>query len=383
MVYRNFRLVITAIILVLLSSMAQADIIIHLKDGRNIGLPYGPDEVESISFTKTGESSQKESPPAPHLPAAPAAHLPSAPKPLVGATLRGGKRVLAVGKKHILKVPSDAARVAEDGDIIEIDAGLYEGDVAVWFKNNLTIRGIGGRPHIEALGNNAEGKATWVLKGANTTVENIEFSGSRVSDNNGSGIRLEGAGLTVDHCLFHDNQIGLLTGSNGQSDVIIRNSEFAHNALDSNQQQNPGHNVYIGAVRSFLLANSYVHNAVVGHNVKSRAARTTLMNNRIEDGATGSSSYLVDLPAGGVVLIKDNNFQKGKNAENMASISYGAERPLYTANELTVTGNNFINERFTGVFVDNRRDTVAQIHHNHFKGGGVILRGKGDTSNNP
>jgi hypothetical protein len=62
-------------------------------------------------------------------------------------------------------VPSAAAAVAGDGDIIEIDAGEYVGDVAFWTANNLTIRGVGGMAHLRAAGNSAGGKAIWVIKG--------------------------------------------------------------------------------------------------------------------------------------------------------------------------------------------------------------------------
>ncbi|MFO1188345.1 MAG: hypothetical protein U1E97_01825 [Alphaproteobacteria bacterium] len=49
-----------------------------------------------------------------------------------------------VGSGKAFRVPSDAARVARSGDTVEIDAGVYEGDVAVWPQSNLTLRGVGG-----------------------------------------------------------------------------------------------------------------------------------------------------------------------------------------------------------------------------------------------
>ena len=82
--------------------------------------------------------------------------------------------VLRVGVKRELKRPSDAALIARDGDIIEIDAGNYDGDAAVWRQHRLTIRGVGGRAHLRANGAHAEGKAIWVIKGNDTTIEGIE-----------------------------------------------------------------------------------------------------------------------------------------------------------------------------------------------------------------
>src|SRR5262245_2472076 len=104
---------------------------------------------------------------------------------------------LRVGPQHELKTPSAASKLARDGDIVEIEPGLYAADTAVWFQNALTIRAVGGRAHLRADGAQAEGKAIWVIKGAGTTIEGIEFSGAKVPERNGAGIRLEGPGLTV------------------------------------------------------------------------------------------------------------------------------------------------------------------------------------------
>jgi hypothetical protein len=371
MFIKIFRIVVAALFLAAAALPVHADIIVRLKDGRAINLAVSPDEIQSIDFGKDINADANR-----------ISGLPPAPKPLLGVTMRGDKRVLAVGPSRALKNPSDATRVAENGDIIEIDAGDYRGDVAVWKKNNLTIRGIGGRPHIDAGGNNADDKALWVIKGANTTIENIEISGARVADENGAGIRQEGPNLTLDNCYLHDNQMGILTGADPLSDIIIRNSEFARNRLEAKGSSHIGHNIYIGAVRSFTLINTYVHDAMSGHNVKSRAAHSNILKNRIEDGKNGSASYLLDLPAGGVAVVQGNYFQKGSKAENPGSISYGAEKMLHQTNSLTVTGNNFTNQHWSGIFVDNHSDVAAKISNNRFKGPGVILRGPGSVSNN-
>ena len=118
---------------------------------------------------------------------------------------------LEVGPGRALTRPSQAAAIAQDGDVVAIDAGTYTGDVATWRANGLTLRGVGGRAHLVANGQSAQGKAIWVIQGNNTTVEAIEFSGAAVRDRNGAGIRQEGAGLTVRDCSFHDNENGILT----------------------------------------------------------------------------------------------------------------------------------------------------------------------------
>src|SRR4051812_47722938 len=68
---------------------------------------------------------------------------------------------LRVGSQRDIKLPSVAANVARDGDLVEIDAGIYAADAVVWRQSRLTIRGMGGRAHIRADGAQAEGKALW------------------------------------------------------------------------------------------------------------------------------------------------------------------------------------------------------------------------------
>jgi hypothetical protein len=187
-----------------------------------------------------------------------------------GGVKRRAAAILKVGPGQKYDVPSKAAKAARDGDTIEIAAGTYMGDVAEWYAHNLTIRGVGGRAHVNADGRSLGGKATWVIIGNDATIENMEFSNSRVRDRNGAGIRLEGRSLTVRNSYFHDNQMGILTGRNKDSDILIEGSEFARNIVDYKKTGSLGHNIYIGQVRSFILRNSYVHGAAWGHNVKTR-----------------------------------------------------------------------------------------------------------------
>lgn len=289
-------------------------------------------------------------------------------------------RILHVGADRELKRPSDAARLARHGDVIEIDAGSYEGDAAVWRAHRLTIRAAGGRARLRASGAHAEGKAIWVVKGDDTTIEGVEFSGAKVPDRNGAGIRLEGAGLTVRHCYFHGNENGILTGASPASDVLIEHSEFAHNGAGDGRS----HNLYIGHVRSFTLRYSYVHHAIVGHNVKSRALRSHVAYNRIADGADGRASYEVEFPDGGLALVIGNVIQQGPAAENPTLLSFGAESLRHPVNELHVVNNTIVNDRSAGgryIFV---RDGAgaARIVNNVISGRGELLRGPGELARN-
>jgi len=288
--------------------------------------------------------------------------------------------VLRVGAKRELKLPSAAAQIARDGDVIEIDAGIYDGDAVVWRQHRLTIRGVGGRAHLRANGAHAEDKGIWVVKGNDTTIQSVEFSGAKVRHENGAGVRLEGTGLTVRDCYFHGNENGILTGANPASDIVVEHSEFAHNGFGDGQS----HNLYIGHVRSFTLRFSYVHHALVGHNVKSRALRSHITYNRIMDESDGRSSYAVEFPNGGLALVIGNVIQQGPATENSTIISYGAEGLQHPLNELYFVNNTVVNDRPAGgLFLFVRAGAgAARIVNNVFSGRGDVLSGPGELRNN-
>ena len=123
------------------------------------------------------------------------------------------------------------ANIVQDGDTIEIDAEIFTGtaSLAVWQANDLLIKGIGGKPQLIANGQYILGKGICVLGGNNITVENIEFSGASVPSQNGAGIRLDGIGMTIRSCYFHDNENGILTGNPNDGDILIEYTEFENN----------------------------------------------------------------------------------------------------------------------------------------------------------
>ena len=146
---------------------------------------------------------------------------------------RPSAKVIRVGPRHSVTTVAEAARIAQDGDVVEIEAGVFTDDVASWPQDDLTIRAIGGRARMVSRGASAEGKAIWVIKGNRVVIENIEFAGMRVADRNGAGIRFEGGKLTVRNCLFERNQMGLLTWNSEQAELTVENSEFRDNAVAS------------------------------------------------------------------------------------------------------------------------------------------------------
>ncbi|HEU5296123.1 MAG TPA: right-handed parallel beta-helix repeat-containing protein [Burkholderiaceae bacterium] len=244
--------------------------------------------------------------------------------------------MLQVGPGLTYPVPSAAAAVAQDGDVIRIAAGDYRGDVATWRANDLKLCGVGGRARLFADGKSAQGKAIWVIAGARAVVESIEFRNVTVPDQNGAGIRAEGGDLTVRDSGFFDSDEGMLGGEGGV--ITIDRSEFARNGFGDGQS----HNLYIGSAKRLVVTSSFFHEAKIGHNFKSRAQETRVENSYFMDGPTGTSSYLIDVPNGGVVYLRGNLFHKGPNADNSIAIAYGQEGLKWTTNTLEMVHNTVV-----------------------------------------
>ena len=280
--------------------------------------------------------------------------------------------IVRAGPTRTYKTPCAAIAVAHANDVIEIDAATYTADVCVISTSGLTLRGVGGRPKLDAGGQSAEGKAIWVIRNANTTIENIEFANATVPDNNGAGIRHESGNLTIRNCYFNHNQDGILTGADSTSDVVIESSEFAY----SGETPTPGfeHNMYIGAIHSFTLRASYSHDVFEGNLVKSRARTNYILYNRIT-GESGSDSYELDLPNGGRSYVIGNIIEQGASSPNHSIIEYGAEGiPAGRSMELFVVNNTIVNDESAGTFVPvgGAVTTPVTLRNNIFAGPGTI-----------
>jgi Right handed beta helix region len=289
------------------------------------------------------------------------------------------QQVLRVGPGQQYARPSQAARAARDGALVEIHSGDYDGDVAVWRQSDLTLRGVGERPHLRAGGQAAEGKAIWVIKGDRVTVENLELSGARVPSRNGAAIRAEGAGLTIRNCRFHHNEMGLLTNPSPDSVVVIEDSEIDRNTTDTERHGRLGHNIYINQARRFVLRSSDVHGARIGHQVKTRAQRNEIRDNRIHDG-DGWGSLLLDISNGGQAVVINNDFRQSARAGNRTAIGFAAEASDRTSpdHDLRVEGNRFVNEGGAATFVRNHSSAPALLKGNRLPVRGVTaLRGPG------
>jgi hypothetical protein len=287
---------------------------------------------------------------------------------------------LSVGPGKTYAAPCAAIYAAKDGDTIEIQGGrTYSGDVCTVSHNNLTIRGVNGRPKINAATRYAAGKGTWVVTGNDTTVENVEMYGAKVPDANGAAIRLEGTNFTLRNSFFHDNENGILTNANTKSDILIEYSEFGHNGHGDGQS----HNLYISHVNSLTFRYSYSHDANVGHNLKSRANTNTIIYSRFSSNApgktgstaTGQPSYEINLPNAGTAYIIGNVIQQPAANRNAAMVAYGEEGATNPTQDLYVINNTFLNDDAdsgTFLFISAKVTGAALVQNNIFAGTGVI-----------
>lgn len=301
--------------------------------------------------------------------------------PLLIALLCAGSAsaaTLSVGPGKTYAAPCAAFAAARDGDTVEITGNTtYSGDVCGIARHNLIVRGVNGRPKIDAAGANAMGKGTWVVSGNNVTIENVEMYGAKVPDQNGAALRLEGTGFTLRQSFLHDNENGVLSGANTASDILLEYNEFGHNGFGDGYS----HNVYIGNVRTLTFRYNFSHDANVGHNLKSRAQANSILYNRFSSlaaGQTGSTaagapSYEINLPNAGTSYVIGNVIQQPASNNNPNILTYGEEGASNPGKDLYVVNNTFLNDYGSGgtfVMIGSGVTTPALLQNNIFAGVG-------------
>jgi len=248
--------------------------------------------------------------------------------------------LIQVGATRQVADLATAATLAKDGDTVEVDAGVYRADVAIWRQNQLTIRAVGGKAKLVAMGAAAEGKGIWVVRGGNILIEGFEFVGASVPSKNGAGIRLEKGQLSVRNCVFSENENGILASGDKETVLTIENSEFGHNGAGDGFS----HNLYVGQIKMLSVTGSYFHHANVGHLLKSRAAENNIFYNRLTDEPGGRASYELEFPNGGLAYVVGNIIEQGSQTQNPVMVSFGAEGYKWRRNEMYLVGNTLADD---------------------------------------
>jgi hypothetical protein len=149
----------------------------------------------------------------------------------------------------------------------------------------------------------------------------------------------------------------LLAASNPGATITIDHSEFNNNGTGTGLT----HSLYVNEVGTLTITNSYFHDVNAGHEIKSRADTTIILNNRIANEPALSASYSIDLPNGGNATVSGNVIEKGLLAQNWTFVSFGEEGPLRDVNTLTLSGNTIINDMASGTPTLVRNPTSADV----------------------
>lgn len=267
-------------------------------------------------------------------------------------------RKIVVGPQEQIRSLREAARLARDGDTIEILSGEYRHQAVVWPQRKLTIRGIGERRPVvigDSIDDNAEGKALWVVRDADMSIENIAFRGARVPDGNGAAIRFERGHLRVVGCAFLDNETGILTGGEADSVLEIVDSEFGEAPKHAGALH---HLLYVGTIERLTVIGSRFQQGFQGHLIKSRARENEILYNWIVDSAGGRASYELEFPHGGLAWVIGNVIGQSATTDNRDLISYGAEGKHWSDNALYLVHNTLIDGSPGGRFLGFRGDRM-------------------------
>jgi hypothetical protein len=284
--------------------------------------------------------------------------------------------VLQVGPTRQYTTISSAVNAAQDGHTIELDAGVYDNQTITISKNNLTLRGVGGYAHLKwgtgnyltNTANISNGKGILVIQGNNITIENLEFSGAKVVDENAAGVRYEGGNLTIRKSYFHNNENGILGEAGLSNTLLIENSIFERNGYCPTLC---AHNVYIGQMGKLIFRYNKSIDAREGHTLKSRAQVNEIISNYFST-KNSDGSYEADFPNGGTVYFIANIVEQGTNTGNPIVLAYGEEGSSNPNPALYVVNNTFYNSRGSGTFVSVSGSPTLSVKNNIFAGGGSI-----------
>ena len=286
---------------------------------------------------------------------------------------------LKVGPGETYTTIAAAATAAANGDVIEIDAGTYH-EAVVLQRDNLTVRGVNGRPVIDMTGQTiSNGKGIFVSDGANAVFENLELVGASVSSGNGAGIRWEGTGtFAVRECVFRSNENGILGGNDAANTATIEDNEFVDNSHGTPGQT---HSVYFGEVDSVTFRGNWSHalyggGSDVGHLYKSRARHNAVLYNRLTS-EDSPSSYEINFPEGGEAYVIGNLIQQKVGGQRTMISFADGDGTQYPSSQLYVANNTFVSESAgDATFV---RTTLADaklvLANNLFVGPGTLTSG--------
>jgi hypothetical protein len=299
---------------------------------------------------------------------------------LSAAPLDAFARTLEVGPGKPFVRPSQAARAAQAGDRIVIAPGRYQ-DCAVLAAPDLTVEAAPGGA-VEIFGPVCAGKGLFITTAPRITIIGITFQGASGPSGNGAGIRAEGGDLTVRASRFVGNQNGILAPSGPTAHLVVEDSIFTGNGAREPPSMECAHGIYVGPLAVLSITRSRFEATRICHHVKSRALRTEITDTHIIDGADTRSSYLVDVPNGGDLLLARSVLRKGPGAGNTTiAVAIGAEGVRHPTKSLRIEGVDFANlQSVPTAFVRNWSQVPVIVTGTRLAGPGPVtpIQGPGE-----
>jgi hypothetical protein len=268
----------------------------------------------------------------------------------------------------------------KEGDLFEVYPAIYEGEnQQPWFgegfindadysagkfniPKNITVRGItvnGVRPVLRLRGigasyNTLNQSAVYFDKSENIVFENFDIDGNGSTGVGKAALYINGAkNLSLRNLRIYGfkgvEANGIFGTDNNRGLLKLENIEL----FDNGGGNGPEHNIYIN--RSSLDPNftvsmrgSWSHDAYYGHLFKSRAQRNILEGNYFmgtkSTNGIQTENYLVDIPEGGTLVLRNNMLIKNASGDNSNGIfvTFAGENTNNAAtNRILIENNTF------------------------------------------
>jgi len=166
------------------------------------------------------------------------------------------------------------------------------------------------------------------------TLDGFDLSGAHNAWHNGAGVRINQANdVLVTHCEIHDNDMGIMSNGSALATPPSGNHQRIEHCLihHNGAACDPGnnHNLYLGGT-SVTLLDCEVHSSLTGHNVKSRAHITRVIDCYIHDSAAREIDLVdevgcTDLPGSDALLLGNVIVKAKNNEENHSVVLFGQD----------------------------------------------------------
>jgi hypothetical protein len=214
-------------------------------------------------------------------------------------------------------------------------------------------------------------------------VEGFELFGAHNDSHNGAGVRINQANrVTVRHCVIRNNDMGIMSNGDGTPQSGVDQNIDSCLIHSNGDPTHPGynHNLYLGGT-SVTLLGCEIHSSLTGHNVKSRAHRTTVLACYIHNAANRELD-LVDAKgdttvSGSDAVLAGNVIAKAQNCTgNRGVIHFGQDGGNDHNGALHLLHNTIVT-RYIGPVVELSADMArVKLVNNIVWDGGANQRGQ-------